>query len=188
MNGYLDFDSFDLLAGQNAANQAEIANAQADASSLAISGGTTSQVVGFDSGGNPVPISTAGDSNGAGLSVTGGVLTATLSQNLQTTGSPTFAGLKIDSGGTTIEAVYSASATLDFPNTAAQQSSDLTIAVTGASVGDPVFLATPAAPDANSCFTTWVSASGQVTVRFNNYSAGAIDPASGTYRVCVFKF
>jgi hypothetical protein len=79
-------------------------------------------------------------------------------------------------------------ATLDFSNTSAQSSADLTITVTGAAVGDPVALAIPAAPDANSSYTAWVSASDTVTVRFNNYSAGAIDPASGLFRVSVIHY
>ncbi len=84
--------------------------------------------------------------------------------------------------------IYRATATLNFGSTAAGQSSDLTVAVTGASVGDPVSVGLPAAPDANSCFTAWVSAADTVTVRFNNYSAGAIDPASGSYKVIVTKY
>lgn len=80
-----------------------------------------------------------------------------------------------------------ATATLDFGNTSAQSSADLTIAVTGAVVGDPVAVAAPAAPDANTCFTAWVSAPDVVTVRFNNYSSGAVNPASGSYTVIVFK-
>ena len=54
-------------------------------------------------------------------------------------------------------------------------------------VGDTVSLGLPASPDANGCFTAWVSAADTVTVRFNNYSSGAIDPASATYRVDVIK-
>jgi len=33
-----------------------------------------------------------------------------------------------------------------------------------------------------------VSAANTVTVRFNNYSAGSIDPASATYRATVTQF
>jgi|SRR3990172_2335640 len=86
-----------------------------------------------------------------------------------------------------IAQILTATATLDFGSTAAQTSTDLTIAVTGAAVGDPVMVGLPAAPDANSCFTAWVSAADVVTVRFNNYSSGAIDPASASYKVSVNK-
>lgn len=184
----IDVQDFDYLAGGVEQAQAEAQAAAANTSSLVGVVGSTSQIIGFNSGGNPQAKSVAGDSNGAGLAFSGNTLQATLAQDLQTTGTPEFAALKIDSTGTLIQAVISASATLDFPNTAAQTSSDLTITVTGAAVGDPVFLAIPAAPDANSCFTAWVSGANTVTVRFNNYSAGAIDPASGSYRACVFKF
>lgn len=84
--------------------------------------------------------------------------------------------------------VIKATATIDFPSTSAQQSSDLTITVTGAVVGDVVNVAIPGSPNANSCFTSWVSAANTVTVRFNNYSASPIDPASGTYNAIVTKY
>lgn len=81
-----------------------------------------------------------------------------------------------------------ASSTLDFTSTAAQTSSELTITVTGASDGDVVSLGVPnVSTSANSCFTARVSATNTVTVKFNNYSSGSIDPASGTFKVTVFK-
>lgn len=80
------------------------------------------------------------------------------------------------------------SAALDFGNTAAQNSADLTITVTGAADGEEVILGVPnAAVNANSNYTAWVSAANTVTVRFNNYSAIAIDPASATFKVSVIK-
>ncbi len=86
-----------------------------------------------------------------------------------------------------ISAILTAEATLDFPNTAAQNNADLTIPVPGAQVGHPVFVGGPVPPD-DSCFTAFVSAAGVVSVRFNNYSAGAINPASGAYRIVVFVY
>lgn len=88
-----------------------------------------------------------------------------------------------------LTATFRNSATLNFGSTAASSSSDLTITVTGASVGDPVALGLPGTIDANSTYTAWVSATNTVTVRFNNYqSVGAIDPASGTFKVIVYKY
>lgn len=82
-----------------------------------------------------------------------------------------------------------ATAALNFPNTAAQTSSDLTIALAGAADGDVVALGVPiAALNADSDYSAFVSAANVVTVRFNNYSAGAIDPASGTFRVSILKY
>jgi hypothetical protein len=88
----------------------------------------------------------------------------------------------------TVGNIKTGSATLDFGNTSAQNSSDLTITVTGASDGDVVSLGVPnASVNANTCFTAWVSATDTVTVRFNNYSSAAVDPASGTFKIKVFK-
>jgi len=78
------------------------------------------------------------------------------------------------------------SATLDFPSTAANASSDLTIAVTGASIGDAVSLGSPT-PAAASLYTAFVSATNTVTVRFINFSVAAINPTSATFTVKVFK-
>jgi hypothetical protein len=80
------------------------------------------------------------------------------------------------------------SATLDFLSTNAQNSRDMTISVTGAADGDVVSLGVPnAAVNANTSYSAWVSAAGTVTVRFNNYSSGAVDPASGSFKVFVTK-
>lgn len=79
------------------------------------------------------------------------------------------------------------SATLDFASTLTQAGTDLTITVTGAAVGDPVSLGPPAALLSASLYTAWVSSANTVSVRFNNYSAGTLDPASGTFNVVVWK-
>jgi len=80
--------------------------------------------------------------------------------------------------------VGGAAAVLNFPNTLAQTSSDLTIALPGAVVGDMVMLGVQvAAIAANSSYTAWVSAANVVTVRFNNYSAAAINPAGAQFSV-----
>lgn len=89
----------------------------------------------------------------------------------------------------TIAKTLTATGVLAFPLTAAQTSSDLTIAVTGAADGDVVSVGVPIAallPD--SCYTAFVSAAGVVTVRFNNYAAGAQTPAAGTFRVSLVKY
>lgn len=112
--GYGDYYDVgvDYLLGQQAQIQQDIADAQA-VSSVAVAGGSATQIVGFDSGGTPIPINVTGDSNGVGLSVSGGVLTATLTQDLQTTASPTFAKA---SAGRFVEAK-----TADYPITTAQK-------------------------------------------------------------------
>ena len=80
------------------------------------------------------------------------------------------------------------SAALNFGNTLAATSSDLTITVNGAAAGDAVFIGVPnGSVNANSSFTAWVSGANTVTVRFNNYSGGAIDPANGTFTAIVVQ-
>lgn len=79
------------------------------------------------------------------------------------------------------------SATLDFPNTSTRTSADLTITVTGATTNDFVTV-NPPTVNANTCYTAWVSAANTITVRFNNYSGGSINPSSGTFRVTVLKY
>lgn len=98
----------------------------------------------------------------------------------------------IDKAYITTIAFLDGSVSLNFPNTAAQTSSDLTVTVTGAFVGAnplPVSIGVnPTAVNANSNFTAWVSAANVVTVRFNNYSAAAIDPAAAIFHVKVWTF
>jgi hypothetical protein len=89
----------------------------------------------------------------------------------------------------TIAKTLTSTASLNFSSTSAQSSADLTITVTGAADGDAVSLGVPnGSVNNNSNYTAWVSASNTVTVRFNNYSSGSIDPASGTFRVSVIKY
>lgn len=79
------------------------------------------------------------------------------------------------------------SASLNFPSTARELSADLTITVTGATTNDFVIV-NPGTSNINSNYTAWVSAANTVTVRFNNYSTGTIDPATATFRVTVLKY
>jgi spore maturation protein SpmB len=61
-----------------------------------------------------------------------------------------------------------------------------TITVTGAAAGDVVLLGTPA-PAAGIAYDAWVSGANTVTVRARNITAGAVDPASGTFRATVVQ-
>lgn len=82
----------------------------------------------------------------------------------------------------------SGSVSLDFPSTAAGQSSDLIIVVAGAAIGDPVYAGTPtSAVLANTSYSTWVSSTDTVTVRFNNYSLVSADPSAGSFKVSIIK-
>jgi hypothetical protein len=85
---------------------------------------------------------------------------------------------------------YKASGTLNFPSTAAGAASDLTISVTGAALGDAVTVGVPngSVTADNISYWGWVSSANTVTVRFNNNNlVGAVDPASGTFKVNVIK-
>lgn len=85
-------------------------------------------------------------------------------------------------------AAIKVTATLDFPNTAANAVSDLTVAVSGALNGDLVSVGVPAASvPAGGSYYAWVSASDVVTVRFVNNTAGALNPASGDFLVVVTR-
>jgi hypothetical protein len=80
-----------------------------------------------------------------------------------------------------------ATATLDFGNTAAGAIADLTIAVTGAVVGDVVSLGAPSIPNKGTFFA-YVSATDVVTVRYaNNDLTTAKDPSSGPFKIRILK-
>lgn len=77
--------------------------------------------------------------------------------------------------------------TLDFPSTAANAQSTLTVDIPGAKVGDGVIV-TPDAPTAGFSFSGYVSAPTKVTVRAINGSGSTADPASGLYTVITLRF
>lgn len=83
--------------------------------------------------------------------------------------------------------VHSTTATLDFGNVLGEASSDLTIALNLSILGDLVILGIPHASTSGGSFSAWVSADGTVTVRFTNHTGGAINPASGVFKVAVMK-
>lgn len=90
----------------------------------------------------------------------------------------------------TINQGLTGSATLDFPSTANDSFSTLTVAVANTALNDVVSLGLPngSVPAAATDFQAWVSVAGTVTVRFTNNSGVAQDPASGTFKVFVTKF
>lgn len=91
--------------------------------------------------------------------------------------------------GAIFKSILGNSATLNFPSTVAGGVSDLTITVTGAAINDTVFLGAPASGPTVGGYYAWVSASNTVTVRYiNNGLVSAVDPASATFRVTLFKF
>jgi len=81
------------------------------------------------------------------------------------------------------------SGTLDFPNTTAGLSSDLTMTVTGAVLGDCVLVGpADASVSSNGCYMGWVSATNTVSVRYlNNSLLAGVNPTSGVFKILVFK-
>lgn len=79
---------------------------------------------------------------------------------------------------------------LDFPDTMANESSDLTVSLTGAALGDVVSLGVPhASVPITGSFMAWVSATDQITVRYiNNDGISDHNPASGTFRISLTKY
>ena len=97
------------------------------------------------------------------------------------------ANLGLAVGGQPVNKILRSSAALDFPAITAPNTADLTITVTGAALGDEVFLGVPnGSVTAATSFTAWVSAANTVTVRAAAL-AGTPNPASGTFKVTVFQ-
>jgi hypothetical protein len=112
-----------------------------------------------------------------------------LNQSLRVDAGDSFFGGKliVGSSGLGVQQIMSNSATLNFDLTAVVVQ-DLTITVTGAADGDPVFLGVPnASVSATVQYTAWVSAANTVTVRARTAAVGE-NPASGTFRATVFHF
>lgn len=81
-----------------------------------------------------------------------------------------------------------ATASLDFGSIAANTTSELTITVTGAVVGDDVAVTPNGAPESGLVWSGYVSSAGVVTVRLGNVTTGAIDPAARTWRATAWQF
>jgi len=79
-------------------------------------------------------------------------------------------------------AMKKATAVLDFGSINAGLAADLTIALSGAVVGDLVIAAPPVLA-AGLSYAAFVSAANVVTVRLCNNTAGAVDAASASWSV-----
>lgn len=105
------------------------------------------------------------------------------------TGAVEFSGNKLyftpNSTREQIMTAITATGALDFPSIAAATTAELTLTVTGAATGDTVALGPPATLETGLVATGFVSAADTVTVRLANVTAGAIDPASATWRATV---
>lgn len=89
----------------------------------------------------------------------------------------------------TLAKTLTATATLDFGSIATLSYEDLTMTLTGAADGDCIALGVPnVSMSAGIHYEAWVSAADTVTVRAFNPTAGAVDPASGTFRASIIKY
>ena len=79
-------------------------------------------------------------------------------------------------------------ATLDFPNTVANATADLTVTLRGVKTGDAVIVSPPSTMVTGVSWCGFVSANDTVTVRIHISGAAAIDLASGLWRITVFKY
>lgn len=91
--------------------------------------------------------------------------------------------------GATVTGHLTGTGTLNFGSIAAGANEILTITVTGSADGDVVMIGVPnGSMTAGLVFTAWVSAANTVSVQCYNSTAGALDPASGTFRASVIRY
>jgi len=120
----------------------------------------------------------------ASTTATQGSITATTDGNMYIKHSGTG-----NTGWLLVDKVIKGTATLDFPSTNNHESSDLTVTVTGAAVGDFADVTPLVNPPVNSHYTATVTAANTVTVRFNHYgTTGATDPTSQDFRIIIHKY
>lgn len=125
-------------------------------------------------------IVTGGQNNG-GLQIIGATNASVWRDNIDGSGAAFDAPIKRH---------LSATATLNFGAPASVPGSvDLSITVTGASLGNTVTIGSPVSVGVNYILTGFVSAANTVTVRWTQIAGAAADPDStgGTYRVDVWK-
>lgn len=92
------------------------------------------------------------------------------------------------STNTTLSNVVSASASIGWPTIGATTSTVATLAVAGSSIGDCVFLSTPASVPAGITFFGWVPNAGTVTIQALNVTGSSITPVAGTYRATAQRY
>jgi hypothetical protein len=97
------------------------------------------------------------------------------------------AALGIGSGGTDFSLVKVYSPTINPASVASATSAEQTFTVTGLLVGDIPVVVKPTATAGVGIVNARVSAADTLAVTFMNATAGAVDPASETYTVLVFR-
>ncbi len=82
---------------------------------------------------------------------------------------------------------YSNTSSLNFPSISPNSSADLTMTVTGASVGDSCSCSPNGGIETGVSWNCFVSSSNTVTIRLANVRSAAIDPAHRSWKVNVIK-
>lgn len=187
----IDIYDYDYLQGGAAVAEQTALTATANVAGVSATG-AANQILGFDSGGNPSAKNVAGDSNGAGLAFSGDVLTATLPQNLQSSGSPTFSSLTITNqgtfgdlkigGGPIIKNTATGTFNINPGNIGGQTRGSVNVTLTGAAIGDIVILQPPDALNVGLVFGGCVvSATDTVKVFLANVTGTAIDDGANDW-------
>lgn len=187
----IDIYDYDYLQGGAQAADQTAQQAVANVGTIGATG-TTAQIIGFDAGGNPSPKNVAGDANGAGLAFSGDTLTATLPQNLQSSGSPAFSGLNVTNqgtfgdlkigGGPIIKNTATGTFNINPGNIGGQTRGSVNATLTGAAIGDIVILQPPDALNVGLVFGGCVvSATDTVKVFLANVTGTAIDDGANDW-------
>lgn len=122
------------------------------------------------------------------LAISDSIKTVLLKLNVATAGANSVLTTDANGIATWDNQTLSGSATLDFGSISPNSFLDLTITVVGASLSDPLALGIPeSSVTAEVEFSARVSAPDTVTVRAQNVNGGNPDPASGLFKVKVFK-
>lgn len=181
----IDIYDYDYLQGGAAVAEQTALTATANVAGVSATG-AANQILGFDSGGNPSAKNVAGDSNGAGLAFSGDVLTASLPQNLQSSGSPTFSSLTITNQGTfgdlkigtgpVIKNTATGTISADPSSISAQSRGYVDVTITGVAVGDIVIMQPPNALDVGLVYGGCkVTAADTVRIFLANLTGSGID-------------
>jgi len=113
---------------------------------------------------------------------------ATLNSGSSTVTNNLTAGGLIIGDGTAVTKILTAATTLDFPATATNSISTLTITVTGAGTNGCAFI-NVVTPNSNFTYTATIEATNTVTVRAANISTNdAVNPAATSVRAVVFQY
>lgn len=119
------------------------------------------------------------------VTVTGNVaVTGAVSATTTVTGTT---GLAIG-GGTTVLKILKGAASINFPSINAFSTTNMTLTVTGAGTNGTVALQLPAGLEGGLVASGFVSSTNTVSIILGNVTAGAIDPAVGSFGATVFQY